>query len=250
MNNKMTLVEFQNYIKNEAHKLLKIETLKEEKNQLEKQLTNLNESTISAELGHALMDEETLKKVRQEMLKKAVGWAFPEPPQLLPEWDEKAMQAAKSDIESSGEKFVPLGKSNFEKHLDKKELGKAMSPESEKNENSAPSAGLSAEKKSDVVKSAKAGEDIGHKGKGFADVAANAAKEYGSKEAGEKVAAAAMWKNMKRESEDHGVKEFKFKVAHDNGFKKLKTKATDLEAAKKIIMSAEGCPENAITHVA
>ena len=60
-----------------------------------------------------------------------------------------------------------------------------------------PSAGLSAEKKSEIVKKAKAGEDIGKKGKGFKEVAKKAAKEYGSKEKGEKVAATAMWKNIK-----------------------------------------------------
>jgi len=42
------------------------------------------------------------------------------------------------------------------------------------------------------------------------------------------------------------VTEFKFKVKHDNGVKKLKTKASSLEAAKKIIMNAEGCPEGAL----
>lgn len=62
----------------------------------------------------------------------------------------------------------------------------------------APSAGLSKEKKSSVAKKAKAGKDIGKKGKNFDKVAAKAAKKYGSKEAGEKVAAAAMWKNIKR----------------------------------------------------
>lgn len=62
-----------------------------------------------------------------------------------------------------------------------------------------PSAGLSKEKKSEVVKKAKKGGDIGKKGKGFDMVADKAAKKYGSKEKGEKVAAAAMWKNIKRE---------------------------------------------------
>ena len=62
-----------------------------------------------------------------------------------------------------------------------------------------PSAGLSKEKKSEVVKKAKKGEDIGKKGKGFEKLADKAAKEYGSKEKGEKVAAAAMWKNIKNE---------------------------------------------------
>lgn len=58
-----------------------------------------------------------------------------------------------------------------------------------------PSTGLTAKEKSATVKAAKAGKDIGKPGKGFQKVATKAAKEYGSKEAGKKVAAAAMWKN-------------------------------------------------------
>jgi hypothetical protein len=57
-----------------------------------------------------------------------------------------------------------------------------------------PSAGLTKKQKSDVVKKAKAGEDIGKKGKGFEDVA----KEAGGGKKGQKIAAAAMWKNVKR----------------------------------------------------
>jgi len=56
-----------------------------------------------------------------------------------------------------------------------------------------PSAGLSAAKKSAVVKKAKAGGDIGKPGKSFDKVA----KSAGGGEKGEKIAAAAMWKNMK-----------------------------------------------------
>ena len=56
-----------------------------------------------------------------------------------------------------------------------------------------PSAGLSKAKKSAVVKDAKAGKDIGKPGKSFKDVA----KKAGGGEKGEKIAAAAMWKNMK-----------------------------------------------------
>ena len=48
--------------------------------------------------------------------------------------------------------------------------------------------------KSEVSKKAHAGKDIGKKGKGFEKVAKAAEKQYGSKEAGQKVAAAAMWK--------------------------------------------------------
>ena len=56
-----------------------------------------------------------------------------------------------------------------------------------------PSAGLSAAKKSATVKAAKKGEDIGKPGKGFAKLA----KKAGGGEKGEKIAAAAMWKNIK-----------------------------------------------------
>lgn len=62
------------------------------------------------------------------------------------------------------------------------------------NEAKKPSAGLSKEKKSDIVKKAKAGKDIGKKGKGFEKVA----KAAGGGEKGQKIAAAAMWKNAKR----------------------------------------------------
>jgi hypothetical protein len=56
-----------------------------------------------------------------------------------------------------------------------------------------PSAGLSKAKKSAVVKDAKAGKDIGKPGKSFDKTA----KAAGGGEKGEKIAAAAMWKNMK-----------------------------------------------------
>ncbi len=61
-----------------------------------------------------------------------------------------------------------------------------------------PSAGLSKKQRSAIVKKARAGKDIGKKGKGFEKVEKAAAKEYGSEEAGKKVAAAAMFKNAKR----------------------------------------------------
>ncbi len=65
-------------------------------------------------------------------------------------------------------------------------------------EGAKPSAGMSKSSKSNLAKKARAGEDIGKPGKNFDKVANKAAKEYGSKEAGEKVAAAAMYKNAKR----------------------------------------------------
>ena len=53
---------------------------------------------------------------------------------------------------------------------------------------------LTKKEKSDVVKKAQAGKDIGKKGKGFEKVAQAA----GGGEKGQKIAAAAMWKNIKR----------------------------------------------------
>lgn len=59
-----------------------------------------------------------------------------------------------------------------------------------------PSAGLSKKEKSEVVKKARAGKDIGKKGKNWDKVVA-AAKKHGAKDP-EAVAGAAMWKNIKR----------------------------------------------------
>lgn len=53
---------------------------------------------------------------------------------------------------------------------------------------------LNKKERSNLAKRAVSGEDIGKKGKMFDKVAAKAAEEYGSKEAGERVAAAAMFK--------------------------------------------------------
>ena len=57
-----------------------------------------------------------------------------------------------------------------------------------------PSAGLTAKQKSTIAKKARAGKDIGKKGKGFEKVA----KAAGGGEKGQKIAASAMWKGVKR----------------------------------------------------
>jgi len=59
-----------------------------------------------------------------------------------------------------------------------------------------PSAGMTKKEKSAVTKKARAGGDIGKKGKGFEKVATTAEKQYGSKEAGQRVAAASMWRGQ------------------------------------------------------
>ena len=75
--------------------------------------------------------------------------------------------------------------------------------ESKKVEEGKPSAGLSKEKKSEIVKKAKAGGDIGKKGKGFKDV--EKAAKAGGAEDPEAVAGAAMWKNVKRKMQESYV---------------------------------------------
>jgi hypothetical protein len=57
-----------------------------------------------------------------------------------------------------------------------------------------PSKGLSKKKKSAIVKKARAGKDIGKKGKNFSKVA----RKAGGGEKGKRIAAAAMWRSMKK----------------------------------------------------
>ena len=53
---------------------------------------------------------------------------------------------------------------------------------------------LTKKEKSSLAKRAVAGKDIGKKGKNFSKIADEAAKKYGSAEAGKRIAAAAMFK--------------------------------------------------------
>lgn len=89
-----------------------------------------------------------------------------------------------------------------------------------------PSSGLTKKQKSAVTKKAKAGKDIGKKGKGFKKVAAKAAKTYGSKEVGKKVAAAAMWKNIKRIKEANDMNEIGFTIPAEYSKEPLKSAYT------------------------
>ncbi len=76
--------------------------------------------------------------------------------------------------------------------------GKAAEKESKKDKDldeAAPSADLTKKEKSAVAKKAKKGGDIGKPGKKFDDVA----KKAGGGEKGKKIAAAAMWKNVKED---------------------------------------------------
>ena len=75
-----------------------------------------------------------------------------------------------------------------------------------------PSAGLTKKQKSDVAKKAKAGGDIGKKGKGFEKIA----KKAGGGKKGEKIAASAMWKNIKRVKEGSDGQDHEVSMAHNS----------------------------------
>ncbi|RLJ02925.1 MAG: hypothetical protein DRP08_04145 [Candidatus Aenigmatarchaeota archaeon] len=63
-----------------------------------------------------------------------------------------------------------------------------------------PARGVPKKTRSRVVKAARKGKDIGKKGKMFKKISAKAARRYGSKEAGERVAGSTMWKIIKKRS--------------------------------------------------
>lgn len=239
MKNKMTIQEFQQYVISEAKRLYKIEQLKEQKENIEKEISILSECVPPAQIGQdylagaPLMSPETLAKVRAEMLRKAAGWATPEPIAVMSEIDKKAMNAAKKDIEVDFLKFTPLGKNRFEKHLDKKELEKAMSPE--KN--------LEEKKYSDAAQDF-IGKEISHleKDKEYEHDRAVAAAINIAKDKGYKVP-------KKTNEEETPMKMYFFKLKHDNGVKKVKTTGSSMEAARQKIAKAEGAPESAVEFV-
>ena len=101
--------------------------------------------------------------------------------------DNAAMKAAFKNLKTGLIGRIKNKAEDLKGHLEDKYTNEEI-------DEAAPSAGMTAKEKSAVVKKAKAGKDIGKKGPGFAKVEKAAEKEYGSKEAGKKVAAAAMWK--------------------------------------------------------
>ena len=139
-----------------------------------------------------------------------------------------------------------LDKNNNGK-LDSQDFKMLRSNKSEVKEEK-PSAGLSKEKKSEVVKKAKKGGDIGKKGKGFKEIE-KSAKKGGAKDP-KAVAAAAMWKNIKREQVE--VSEWVEKLAeqkyHSFTSKKeimemIGNKMGEVEVGPKVTKGHNGIPE-------
>lgn len=126
--------------------------------------------------------------------------------------DSEEIRTALSDAFSAGS---DIG-SEEEEENDEEEGEEGETGKREVMKEAKPSAGLSAKRRSAIVKKAKKSEDIGAKGEKFKDVAKKAAEKYGSKERGEKVAAAAMWKNLARES----VEVYANYIKNESNFKK------------------------------
>lgn len=70
-----------------------------------------------------------------------------------------------------------------------------------------PSAGMTEKEKSAVAKKTRAGKDMGKKGPGFKEIEKSAAKQGKPKKAGERIAAAAMWKSEAKKAKKKHMKE-------------------------------------------
>jgi phenylalanyl-tRNA synthetase alpha subunit len=111
-----------------------------------------------------------------------------------------------------------------------------------------PSAGLSKKKKSEIVKKAKKGEDIGKRGKEFEKIEKKA-KESGADNP-KAVAAAQMWKNVKKENVE--VKNW-IKTLAENNFHSftskgeimelIQSKSSGVEFGSKVKKGHNGVPE-------
>lgn len=106
------------------------------------------------------------------------------------------VQAAKNFHEYSDKEHEDYSETDSDNHEEEEIYEMSLSSLMEAKKK--PSAGLTKKQKSAVAKKARAGKDVGKKGKGFEKIAKKAAKKYGSAERGRKVAAAAMWKSVKR----------------------------------------------------
>lgn len=112
----------------------------------------------------------------------------------LPAWIQDHITNSENYIDQANKGYY---EGESEDSLDDSEINIEYLQEARKKK---PSKGLTKKQKSTIVKKAKAGKDIGKKGKGFEKIEKVAEKEYGSKEIGKKVAAAAMWKSAAKKA--------------------------------------------------
>jgi hypothetical protein len=155
-------------------------------------------------LGEIDMKKSELKEVIREVVREVLNekWEADVDVKKTGEHADKTIAQIKKEMEAlkgkkpfNREQYSELMFALRAKQGWKKKTGTAEEgvQEAEKK----PSAGLTKKKKSAVVKKAKAGKDIGKPGKKFKDIVAKAKKDPKVRDP-EAVAAAAMWKNIKR----------------------------------------------------
>jgi len=128
----------------------------------------------------------------------------------IPGWIQDHITNAENYIDQAAQGFHELSHDDQESEMDELPVGNEEEPVDDMNLQSMmedlleakkkPSAGLTKKQKSTIAKKAASGKDIGKKGKGFEMIAKKAAKKYGSKERGQAVAAAAMWKSQAKKA--------------------------------------------------
>jgi hypothetical protein len=148
---------------------------------------------------------------------------------------EKTMsRAAKGVMKYGKDGMKALAKAGKEG----KDLDKVRDKYDKYDESAKPSAGLTKAEKSATVKKAKAGGDIGKPGKGFKALA----KKAGGGEKGEKIAAAAMWKNIKETTAYIAEKKKKEKMSDEgNEFSGALKKARE-EGDTKMTVDGKSIP--------
>jgi hypothetical protein len=144
---------------------------------------------VAGRLGKDQQGGKTMKEAKAKCCCEEKGKMKCPVHKPMNEAERTMSRAAKGHQKYGKEGMAALAKAGKEG----KDLDKIRDKYDKYDESAKPSAGLSAAKKSATVKKAKAGGDIGKPGKGFDKLA----KKAGGGEKGEKIAAAAMWKNMK-----------------------------------------------------
>lgn len=129
----------------------------------------------------------------------------------IPGWIQDHITNAENYIDQAAQGFHELSQDDQESEMDELPVGNEEEPVDDMGLQSImealfgeakkkPSAGLTKKQKSTIAKKAASGKDIGKKGKGFEMIAKKAAKKYGSKERGQAVAAAQMWKSAAKKA--------------------------------------------------
>lgn len=141
------------------------------------------------EAYHDMMDKGKMKEMTSEI--KLLEKSLTKYGKMLEKMDAKDAPKMEEMKDDNVEEEV-IDEVNIDETFP--ESGAQLEEESLEEAKKKPSAGMTKKEKSALSKKAHAGKDIGKKGKGFEKVAKAGEKQYGSKEAGERVAAAAMWK--------------------------------------------------------